>query len=346
MRRDPDTDAPNFWVLARDYLHSYMPRARRLSPRTVQAYRISLECLIGYLTDVEGVDREHVSFDHLQRPHLKAWLTWMSEQKGYAPNTIALRLSAIKAFLAYSAAEDITLVALHQGAQTLRGPASPRKPIEYLTSDQTRAVLDAFTGKTTKSRRNRMLLILLYEAAARVSEITDLRLADLSLDPPGHLRLTGKRNKTRTVPLTDTTMQHLGVYLAEFHPDHARLPASRPVFYSNHLGQPTALSVDTVAAVLKQAASTARATCPTVPQNIHCHMLRKTKAMDLYQQGIPLPIIMRLLGHESASTTSAFYAFATLDMMRQAIDAATPAISKPPPQRLTEDQLKALYDLR
>jgi len=265
MRRDPDTDAPNFWVFARDYLHAYMPRARRLSPRTVQAYRISLECFIGYLTDGQGVDREDVTFDHLERPYLKAWLTWMSEQKGYTPNTIALRLSAIKAFLAYRAAEDITLVALHQGAQALRAPASPRKPIEYLTGDQTRAVLGAFTGKTAKSRRNRMLLILLYETGARVSEITDLALTDLSLEEPAHLRLTGKRNKTRTVPLTEATTAHLGVYLAEFHPDRDRLPASRPVFYSNHRGQPTALSVDTVAAVLKTAASTARATCPTVP---------------------------------------------------------------------------------
>jgi Phage integrase family len=104
-------------------------------------------------------------------------------------------------------------------------------------------------------------------------------------------------------------------------------------------------STDTVAAVLTSAAATARRTCSSVPENIHCHMLRKTKAMDLYQQRIPLPIIMRLLGHENVSTTAAFYAFATLDMMRAAVNAATPAINSPS-ERLTEDKLQALYSLR
>lgn len=62
--------------------------------------------------------------------------------------------------------------------------------------------------------------------------------------------------------------------------------------------------------------------------------------------GIPLPIILRLLGHENASATAAFYAFATIDMMREAVTAGTPAINSPPTQRLTEDQIQALYSRR
>ena len=84
MRRDPATGAPDFLSFARDYLHAYMPRVRALSPKTIEAYRISLECFLDYLAETEHVRREHISFDHFDRQHLKAWLAWMTEQRHYA----------------------------------------------------------------------------------------------------------------------------------------------------------------------------------------------------------------------------------------------------------------------
>ncbi len=346
MRRDPNTDAPNFFSFARDYLHVYLPTVQRRSPRTIEAYRIALECFLAYLAEEERVARAQVTFDHFDRPHLKGWVAWMAEERHYAPPTIALRLSVVRTFLAYCSHEDLSLMALSQAAKSLRSPAAPKKPIEYLTQPEIRAVLGAFDGSTAKSRRNRMLMILLYDTAARVGEITGLTLQDLWLAKPGHVTLTGKGNKTRTVPLTTKTIDHLHVYLAEFHPNTAELPALRPVFYSLHHGQPIRLSTDTVAEVVDKAAHVAHSRCPSVPEHICCHLLRKTKAMDLYQQGIPLPIIMRLLGHENMSTTAAFYAFATVDMMREAVDAATPVINAPAARRLTQDKLQALLSLR
>ena len=69
MRRNPQTGAPDFFRFARDFLHAYMPKTRGLSPKTIEAYRISLECFLSYLAETEHVERDRVNFDHFDRQH-------------------------------------------------------------------------------------------------------------------------------------------------------------------------------------------------------------------------------------------------------------------------------------
>ena len=174
-----------------------------------------------------------------------------------------------------------------------------------------------------------MLPILMYDTAARIGELAALTLEDVRMDEPARITITGKRGKTRIVPMGERTRRHLTSYLDEFHPDTDGSDGARPLFHSTRNGTIRPLSVDRIDEILKTAASKARGTCPSMPGHIHCRLIRRTRAMDLYQQGVPLPTVMKLLGHESMSTTSAFYAFATLDMMRKAVDAADPGPDPP-----------------
>src|SRR6185312_564565 len=64
-----------------------LPKTRGLSPKTIEAYRISLECYLSYLAETERIERDRVSFDHFDRQHLKRWMTWMIDQRHYATKT-------------------------------------------------------------------------------------------------------------------------------------------------------------------------------------------------------------------------------------------------------------------
>ena len=336
---------PSFWQLARDFLHSYCPKIRRMSLKTVEAYKIGLECYITYLEEVHGVMRFDVTFENFERQSIKGYSQWMQEAKVYSSKTVELRLTTLKSFLRFSSCEDISLIALYETAKTIKPPKQQKKPIIYMEQDATAAILSAFAGNTAKARRNRMILILLYDSAARVSEITDLTLGDLHLTKPVYISLTGKGRKTRNMPLMDKTVEHLKVYLDEHHPNYRKLQSNLPLFFSIRDGKPHALSTDSISLILKEAGDIARLKCLSVPKKLNCHLLRKTRAMDLYREGIPLPLIMQMLGHESMSTTSTFYAFATMDMIVDAIKAANPMAVGEPANWKTPDIINALYSL-
>ncbi|PKL10251.1 MAG: integrase [Spirochaetae bacterium HGW-Spirochaetae-8] len=264
---------------------------------------------------------EQVTFNAFSRQNIKDFISWLIEKK-YAPKIINLKLTAIRSFLKYCSEEDFELRGIYTDVCTVKKQKEEKRPIEYLQPNATAAILSAYGVSTSKHRRNRMMLIILYDTGARVQELADLNLESLHLDVTNpFITLIGKGRKSRNVPLLKKTVQHLEEYLKKYHP----IGEENPLFYSFRDRNPHRLSTDSISLVLKTAAKKAKESCADVPKRVHCHMIRKTKAMDLYKNGVPLPFIMQLLGHESMSTTSGFYAFATLEMTSEAMNKAAPS---------------------
>jgi len=339
-RKNKAQNGSDFWLHARSFLHIYLPKVRNLSQNTIDSYKQSMTYYIDYLKNQMGIERMDMTFDCLNRKTIKNYLIWMNEVKNLAAKTCNLRLTALKSFMEYCADEDITLVTIYNDVCSVRGMKEHKKAILYMTNEAIEAILKNPKTDTQKGRRNRMMFIMLYDTAARAQELVDITLRDLHLVnvKSPFVTLTGKGNKSRNVPLMEKTVAHINLYLQQFHP-HPSADGKDPLFFSMRDGKPHALSTDSVNLLLGHYANQARSICPQIPQHVHCHLMRKSRAMSLYQQGMPLTVIMEMLGHENLSTTSNFYAFATLDMIYE-------AMKKTNPEALTEAPIWKIKDIR
>lgn len=176
-KRKKDKD---FWVLARAYLHDYMPAVRNLSDKSVDAYKQSLKTYLAFLEEVKSLTEDKVTSDAFVRDNIKEYITWL-KGKDLAPKTINLKLTAIRSFLKYCSEEDFELRGVYTDACSVRKLKEEKRPVEYLTPQATSTILAAYDSKTGKHRRNRMMLILLYDSGARVQELSDLNVSSLHM---------------------------------------------------------------------------------------------------------------------------------------------------------------------
>jgi len=253
-------------------------------------------------------------------------------------------MTAIRSFLEFCSGEDITLGSAFTASRTIKNMRAENNGIKYLTKPAMRAILEAPDTKTRIGKRDKALLIFMYDTAARVQEMVDLRVGDLHLnDQHPFVSIKGKGSKTRNVPLMGKTLEHLRLYFLEFHPN--KRSGDEPLFYTRKGGQPHKLSTDAISVLLTKYVGKAKQSCPDMPDNVHCHLLRKTRAMDLYQEGIPLVYIAQLLGHANVSTTSGFYAFATVETLHKSMSKANPEAVYDAPRWKSANVMEQLYRL-
>jgi site-specific recombinase XerD len=161
-------------------------------------------------------------------------------------------------------------------------------------------------------------MILMYDLAARDAEMLALTVGDINPQRRS-AELIGKGSKPRRLPITADTAAHFQRYAMAFHPG---MDPGQHLFYTTHDHRKTPMSDDNVARFLRQHADTARQACQDIPRKIHPHMLRHSRAMHLYQAGMPLSILTEWLGHADPETTL-IYAHADTEMKRAALEKAT-----------------------
>ena len=170
------TKTADFWVLVRRFLHDYMPVTRNLSDKSVEAYKQSLKVYLDFLELEQGISNEKVTFESFTRDNIKDFVRWLTE-KSCSAKTINLRLTAIRSFLKYSSEEDFELRGIYTEVCYVKKVKEEKKPILYLQPEATAAILAAYETSTSKHRRNRMMLIMLYDTGARVQELADLNIS-------------------------------------------------------------------------------------------------------------------------------------------------------------------------
>ena len=296
MRETPAPKPPSFAALVQQFFTEYLVAQRAVSPRTVACYRDALLLFLDFASRRLGKAPTTMQLADLQPDLILAFLDHLEQDRKNSVRSRNLRLTALRAFLKFAGRRDVA--SLHDVERALAVPMKrfERPMLDYLTRAEMVAVLGE-PGESWSSRRDHLLLAMLYNTGARVSEIIGVRVVDVVLDGAACVHLHGKGRKLRSIPMWDATVTEIRSWL-RLNPTLRCEAALLP----NRDGQ--AMSRSNVAQRLDVAVRRASVEQPSLlKKRVSPHILRHTTAMHLLQAGVPFNVIALWLGHESPTTT-------------------------------------------
>lgn len=298
-----------------------LARHRQASPHTIAAYRDALKLLLAFAAANTGTQPSQLDIADLDAPLIGAFLDHLEHDRGNSVRTRNARLAAVHALFRFAALRHPEHAAVIAWVLAIPPKRFDRTLVTYLTEPETTALLAAPNTSTPTGRRDHALLVLAVQTGLRVSELTALTRADITLGTAAHLTCQGKGRKQRTTPLTSTTKEVLTAWLTE-----RRGELTDPLFPSRY---GTAMSRDAVERRLATYAVVAARAAPTLTEKkITPHVLRHTAAMRLLAAGVDSTVIALWLGHENVATTQ-IYVHADLALKEQALARTAPLQSTP-----------------
>jgi site-specific recombinase XerD len=287
---------PSFPALVQAFFAEHLTQQRALSPRTVAAYRDAFMLFLGFIQAQHAKSPATVKLTDITPELILDFLDHLEHERHNTVRSRNARLAALRAFLKFAAHRDVS--ALHVIERSLGVPAKrfERPMLGFLSREEMIAVIGV-AGRSWLSQRDHLLLGLLYNTGARVSEIIGVRVADVVLDDAACVHLCGKGRKQRSVPLWRSTVKEIRAWLklnTHLGPTSALLPnRNGEVMTRSNVTQRLAISV--------RAAAENNPTLTKRP--ISPHTIRHTTAMHLLQSGVDISVIALWLGHESPTTT-------------------------------------------
>jgi integrase/recombinase XerD len=270
---------------------AYMQLERSLSDNTVEAYLHD----VGMLEEYMLAEQAGIGIHNVELKQLQAFVAHVNELE-LSAGTQARVLSGIKAFFRYLQTEDVIK---NNPTELLEAPKLKRTLPDVLSVAEIEQLFETIDHSTPEGQRNRAMLETMYSCGLRVSELVGLTISRLAL-AAGYIRVLGKGNKERLVPIGSTAVKQITLYR-----DHVRshLPKIKPgnedILFLNRRGG--ALSRVMVFMILKDLTEKCG-----FAKSVHPHTLRHSFATHLVEAGADLRAVQEMMGHKSITTTEIY----------------------------------------
>ncbi len=274
------------WTPALTGYASYLKLEKGLSPLSVSAYRRDVKQLADFFPDTSPL--------RITLHDLRAFINEYASGKR-SPRSQARLISSIRSFYGYLLLEKLIST---NPAELLETPrVTPRLP-DTLSVEEIDAIIGVVDLSSRQGERNRAILETLYGCGLRVSELIGLRLNDL-YPKQGYIKVIGKGNKQRLVPLADSTYRYIRIYVEEVRVHQSPGKGHEGIVFLNNRG--TRLSRVMIFKLVKKMAEAAG-----IRKNVSPHTFRHSFATHMVEGGADLRSVQAMLGHESITTTEIY----------------------------------------
>ena len=300
-----------FYMYVNDFFE--LCRLELKSKKTIDSYRDGLNDFRKYLYNIKKKKVDEITFKDITENIIREYLKWLIDNCK-SLSTRNSRLTAIKQYIKYCATRQIELVPLELSINTIKCKAVKSKKHNWITKEQVILILDQTTPNKT-GIRDRFIMFFMFSTGARLSEMLDIKLKDIVMDTQyPYLILTGKGNKTRVIPITVELLDNLKYYLKLYHPVTNN---DDYLFYTILKENHHRMSEDNVQRIVRKYGNKAKLIDDTIPI-MHPHLFRHSFGALMYRNGLTLPEVAKLMGHENLATTE-IYAETDIDMIKQAL---------------------------